>query len=163
MLKYLKEIFTQDSADKPAIKKRNTPPKVTDDQKLQIATCALFIEVAKADDNFTDSERANIIKAMQQIFDLSKEYVKDLMQLSEESVEKSVSIWEFTDTINKNFNDIQKYQIIRNLWKIILLDDELNQYEDFFIRKISGNLMLSHKDFITAKSEVKRELGISGN
>ncbi len=163
MLKYLKDIFSQDNTAAHSLEKEKHGKKVNKDQKLQIATCALFIEVANADDNFTDDERQSIIKLMRELFELSEDCVKDLLELSEERVRKSVSLYEFTETINQNFHEKEKYEIIKNLWRLIFQDDNLHQYEDYYIRKISNNLMLSHKDFITAKSEVKNEMGISGD
>lgn len=163
MLKYLKDIFSQDNTTASTPNEEKPGKQVDQNQKLQIATCALFIEVANADDNFTDDERKSIIKVMQDIFDLTKECVEDLIELSEERVKKSVSLYEFTETINQNFNEKDKYQIIKNLWRLIFQDDNLHQYEDYYIRKISSNLMLSHRDFVTAKSEVKEEMGISGD
>ena len=90
MIKHLKQIF-KSSAD--AL--QNKKSEVNDEKKLQIATCALLIEMAKADSEFTDDERKKIIGVMKKTFNPEKEYIYELIELSEESVKKSISIYEF--------------------------------------------------------------------
>ena len=51
--------------------------------------------MAKADSEFTDDERKKIIGVMKKTFNPEKEYIYELIELSEESVKKSISIYEF--------------------------------------------------------------------
>ncbi len=140
-----------------AIVEDNKEP-VDNDKKNQIATCALFIEVANADDDFAKEEKGLIIKLMKQIFNLENDEVNELIKLSEKQIKDSVSLYEFTDTINKNFSSEEKYQILLNLWRLIFVDEKFHAYEDYLIRKIVNNLNLSHKEMIAAKLSVKEEL-----
>ena len=129
-------------------------------KRVQIATCALFIEVANSDDEFSDDERELIFDLMKNEYDLSEEEIHELMELSHEQIAESVSLYEFTDIINKNFNPAEKYAVLKNLWRLILVDGKLDKHEEYFVRKISNNLNLEHKDLIAAKMEVKKEIGI---
>lgn len=140
-----------------AIVEDNNEP-VDNDKKNHIATCALFTEVANADDDFAKEEKGLIIKLMKQIFNLENDEVNELIKLSEKQIKDSVSLYEFTDTINKNFSSEEKYQILLNLWRLIFVDEKFHAYEDYLIRKIVNNLNLSHKEMIAAKLSVKEEL-----
>ncbi len=156
MLKFLKKIITP--YDTPDPSGRISFNKVSDEKKLQIATCALFLEVANADDEFSVEEREKIIIIMKKTFNLTDEAVEDLIDLSKTHMEKSISIYEFTDIVNKNFSRDQKMEVLKHLWRLSYIDDFLHKYEDYFIRKISGNLHLTHADLISAKMEVKEEI-----
>lgn len=127
------------------------------DKKLQIATCALFVEMANADDKFDDDEKNLIITLMKSIFNLNDDEVKELLKLSEDEIKDSVSLYEFTEVVDAELNRDEKIEIIENLWRLILVDDKLHQYEDYFIRKIVANLHLSHSDMINAKIKIKKE------
>ena len=106
MIEYLKQIFSpQDELE-----------EIDEDKKSQIATCVLLIEMARADNEFTDNERKKIISVMQNTFQLEKEYVKELIELSEEEIKESISLYEFTATINQNFSKDEKFELTKNLW-----------------------------------------------
>lgn len=130
------------------------------ERKLQLATCALFLEVAHADDNFDPAEQDVIISIMIKMFVLNEAEVNELMKQSNEIIRESVSLYEFTDVINAHFNKEEKYEIIKNLWRLILADEKIHKYEEHFVRTISNNFHLEHKDMIAAKLEVKEELGL---
>ena len=151
MKNLLKMIFGGDENEENVSKQDN-------EKQLQIATCALFLELAYADDEFAPEEKNLIIDVMKKSFKLSDEEVNELIKLAEEQINKSVSIYEFTNIINEKFSYDQKYTIVENLWKLIFVDKNFHAYEDYFIRKIVNNLHLSHKDMIAAKLKVRHEL-----
>jgi len=152
MIKYLKELFSL-----PSEKESAEGLKVNEEKKLQVATCALLVEMAKADSEFTDDERKKIISVMKKTFNLDKEYVDELIELSEESIKKSVSVYEFTTTINENLSRDEKFELLKNLWRLIYVDETLNMHEDHLIKKIGNTLNMEHRDVIAAKLIVKEE------
>lgn len=155
MFDQLKKLFIGDiQPEKPAEKIE----PLSEDRKLQIATCALFLEMAKSDDNFTDRELSEIIEIMQKTFNMGKEYVKELIELAESRLKKSVSMYEFTGIINNHFSNDQKFELVKNLWRLIYTDQKLDKYEDQLIRKLGTMLLLEHKDIIAAKLMVKEEM-----
>lgn len=130
------------------------------ERKIQLATCALFLEVAHADDNFDPAEQDILISIMTKMFDLNEAEVDELIKQSNEIIRESVSLYEFTDVINEHFDKDERYEIIKNLWRLILADEKINKYEEHFVRTISNNFHLEHKDMIAAKLEIKEELGL---
>lgn len=128
--------------------------------KLEVATCALFIELAKADGNFTNEERDFIISTMKECFKLNESEVEAMIELAEQKVEKSISIYEFTTELNELLNQSEKESVIKNLWRLIFMDKKLNTYEDSLIKKIASTLNLEHKTIIELKLQVKKELNI---
>jgi len=154
MINFLKDlIYKEERAEKSPSDYSNSTKRV------QIATCALFIEVANSDDEFSDDEKKLIFDLMKNQYHLSEEEMYELMDLSHEQIQESVSLYEFTEIINKNFDSTEKYSVLKNLWRLILIDGKLDKHEEYFVRKISNNLHLEHKDLIAAKMEVKKEMG----
>ena len=97
---------------------------------------------------------------MKETFELNEKYVLDLLELSREHVNKSVSVYEFTEIVNSNFSFGEKFELVKNLWRLIYADEKLNSYEEYFVKKVSRNLHLHHQEMISAKLEVKKELGL---
>jgi uncharacterized tellurite resistance protein B-like protein len=157
MIKFFKDILSQkDNSDVVDESRSDEANKVT---KLQIATCALFLEAAKSDDEFLDIEKTNIINVMKNIFRLDNQSINHLMKLAEHKQQESISLYEYTDIINYNFTKAEKYEVLKYLWRLILIDENLDSYEAQFMRKITGNLKMNHSDMIASKMEVKAELG----
>lgn len=148
-----KILFGDNSVSKTDEKKA----AVSDTKKLQIATCAIFLEMAKSDDNFTSEEMSEIVSIMQKTFNLEKEYVNELIDITESRLVKSISIYEFTGIINDNFSTDEKFELLKNLWRLIYTDKKLDKYEDQLVKKIGKMLLLEHKDVIAAKLMVKEE------
>ncbi len=153
MFDFLKSLITGQHDDEIST-------SLNEEKRMQIATCALFLEIANADDEFSIEEKEFIKSTMKKIFNLDDKTVSELLALSLKQTEKSVSIYEFTDIINHNFDQNSKYEILKNLWRLVFADGKLDQYEEYFMRKISGNLHMEHSDMIAAKMEVKKELKI---
>ena len=158
MLNYLKKILYEPQSDNKNSYEERTHNVLNENKTLQVATCTLFIEMAKADDNFTDEERDKIISIMQSTFDLDKECVDDLIELAEQRLKTDDSIYDFTNIINKNFTNEQKFELLKNLWRLIYIDDKLDSYEDHLIKKIGGLINMGHEDIIGTKLLVKEEM-----
>jgi uncharacterized tellurite resistance protein B-like protein len=158
MFENLKKIFnsTQNSVtDETA--KSDSP---AENRKVEIAACALFIEMAKADGEFSEEERKFIVSEMENTFKIDKDCVKELMMLAEERIKESVSLYEFTGVINNTFSQSEKLELIESLWKLIYKDEKLNAYEDQLIKRIAATINVEHKQIINAKLLVKEQLGL---
>lgn len=157
MFEYLRKIISPDNDFTGSVTSNH---KTERDKKIEIAACALFIEMAQVDGEFTDDERKFILSEMKKTFDLDEECANNLMDLAEKKVKESVSVYEFTTIINTTFSNDEKLDLIQNLWKLIYRDNKLSAYEDQLIKRIAGNLNIEHKDIISAKLLVKEQLGL---
>ncbi|HEX7357303.1 MAG TPA: TerB family tellurite resistance protein [Ignavibacteriaceae bacterium] len=158
MFEYLRKIFSDltPSSENTAADSTN----INKNKKVEIAACALFIEMAKADGEFTDDERDFVISEMKNTFNLGEEYVNELISLAEERVKQSVSLYEFTGVINTTFTQEEKLELIESLWRLIYKDKKLSEYEDHLMKRIAGTLNVEHKQIINAKLWVKQQLGL---
>ena len=125
-------------------------------QRALIATCLLMLEMAYADNEFSNAEEAQILGLLIEQFDLSMEAAKAIISLSESERKRSLDLWQFTNLINKNFSYEEKIHVIEILWQIIYVDGHLEMHEEYLIRKLSNLLNMKHKDLIQAKLNARQ-------
>lgn len=123
---------------------------------IRVATCALLLEMANIDGEFSESERGNIINILKRDFNLSDEYAEELIKASNEELAGSVDLWRFTNLINRNYSMEEKIRIIQMVWKIAYTDGKLDKYEDYLIHKLARLLHLTHRQLIESKLKVVR-------
>ncbi len=125
-------------------------------EETQIAACALFLEMARADGEFSDEERSRILATLKNDYELSTADADALLKATDQELEQSIDLWQFTKRINQSHSHEQKLGIIHMLWKIVYVDGTLDQHERYLVHKLSKLLRLSHQELIDAKLRVIR-------
>lgn len=127
---------------------------VTKEKRLQIAACALMIEMANIDDEFSEEELGRIVAVLKKEFNLQEEMAHELIGLSRQELGDSVDLWQFTSLINENFSPSEKIRLMELVWKVVYADGHLDQHEDYLVKKIAHLLNLRHGEMIDAKLKV---------
>ncbi len=123
-------------------------------ERVQIAVCALLLEIAEIDGQFSESEKKKILDILQNHYGLNPDYARELTHLAEKEKEESLDLWQFTNLINENFTEEEKFDLVRTLWQVVYTDGALDKYEDYLIHKLGNLLNLTHRELIKAKLEV---------
>jgi len=121
---------------------------------IRIATCALFLEMAKIDGEFSDKEREKILGVLKQEFDLSEKVAAELTEAADKERQDSIDLWKFTNLINKNYSEDEKIRVVEFLWKLVYADGKLDKHEDYLIHKLATLLEIRHDQLIDAKMRV---------
>tara|TARA_B100001248_G_scaffold248822_1_gene221452 strand:- start:1001 stop:1390 length:390 start_codon:yes stop_codon:yes gene_type:complete len=108
-----------------------------------IGISALLVHAAKIDENYSEHEK-NLIK------DFIKSYLKEAdmsetLREAEEIEKNSNQLLNFTNIIKENSLDIKK-DIIEHLWKVIISDNSVDQYESNLMRRICGLIYFPDKE-----------------
>ncbi len=122
---------------------------------LRLAACALLLELAYADDEFTGGERDHLKGAVRRQFGLDEEQAGQLIQLAEEQRDRAVDLWSFTNLIAENYSLGQKMVLAEAMWGLVFSDGELASREDYLMRKISGLLRLEPGYLAEARKRVE--------
>jgi uncharacterized tellurite resistance protein B-like protein len=130
-------------------------PEQDEFEQIQIATCIILLEVAKADDEFSSIEKTTLTAILKRKFELSDEAAEGLMEIANRKREKSTDLWEFTNLVNKNYSKEKKKKVVEAAWQIIYSDEKLDKYEDHLIHKLTKLLQLDHDELIEAKLKIK--------
>ena len=136
-------------------------PDDTSEEKLQLATVVLFLEMMFMDDKVEPKEQEIILSLIQQNFSLTAEQATSLIELAEQQRKQATDYFQFTSLINKEYSLEQKVRLIESLWKIAFIDGVLDMNEEYLVRKIADLLHVPHTDFIMAKNRVEPDRDIS--
>jgi len=145
-LKYYLDNFLQESQDND----------ISSKSKIELAAAVLMIEISLADENIEDEEYKTIKNILFDQFDLDRTQIDELISLAEDEVDHSVSLHEFSETINNELSAKEKVNIIENLWFVAYADAYLHKYEEYYIRKIADLLHVSHSDYIKTKLKAEK-------
>lgn len=123
-----------------------TPPAETEasggGKDIRLAACALLLELANADDEFTDDERQHLESAVRRQFGLDEEEAAKLLDLAQQEREEAVDLWQFTNLIAENYSTGQKMVLAEIMWGLVYSDGDLASKEDYLMRKICNLLRL---------------------
>jgi|TARA_B100001057_G_scaffold408913_1_gene423336 uncharacterized tellurite resistance protein B-like protein len=105
------------------------------DKESIIGISALLVHAANIDEIYSEHEK-NLIK------DFIKSYIKDedtdqILKKAEEIENNSNQLLNYTNIIKKNSMNVKK-DIIEHLWKVIISDQSIDQYESNLMRRICG-------------------------
>ena len=148
VIELVKKFFSKESTSPSAGSNKGTT------RDVRVAACALFLEMAHIDGEFSDSEKDNIIQTLKKDYDLSEEAVLELLKAADEQLKGSVDLWQFTNLINQNYSLEEKLGVIEMIWRLAYADGTLDKHEDYLLHKMANLLRLTHKQLIDAKLKV---------
>ena len=148
MLDVVKRFFGKAATEVSKDANQNT------EHDIRVATCALFVEIARIDEKFTAAEMETILSILKQKYGLSQDHADALIAEAERELEKSVDLWQFTKLINENYSNEEKIKIIEIFWQIVYVDGKMDQHEHYLMNKLQNLLRLTHDQLITAKLKV---------
>ena len=133
MLDRLRSLFAKHSAT-PA-----TPPTQNDDpnRALKVAACALLLEMAYADDEFSADERQRIEEIVARHFALSAETMRELLEAADRERRESTDLFQLTSVITRNYDEGQRLLLSELLWRVVYADGVLSEHEDYLTQKLA--------------------------
>lgn len=109
---------------------------------LQVAACALLLELAHADGDFSAAERAHLESALGRHFALDANATRELIAVAAEERRRSIDHFQFTRSINQAYDLGQKMVLAEVMWGVILADGTLQDREAQMVRKLAHLLDL---------------------
>jgi len=107
---------------------------------VQLAACALLLELAHADGEFSERERDHIEGALRRHFGLDDELATELLALAEAERTQSIDHFQFTRLIAEQYDVGQRMVLAEVMWGVILADGQIADHEGYLIRKL-GRLL----------------------
>ena len=122
-----------------------------------VAACAILIEIAKIDGEFSGEEISTILFFLQNEHNLAQDEAEEILSEAEQELKHSIDLWKFTNAINKNYSKEDKLRLLEFIWEIIYSDDKLDKHEDNLVHKLSRLLNIPHSQMIDIKVKVKQQ------
>ena len=113
------------------------------DKESVIGISALLVHAASIDEIYSDHEK-DLIKDFIKSY-LKNEDANEILKKAEEIEDNSNQLLNYTNIIKENSIEIKK-DIIEHLWKVIISDNTVDQYESNLMRRICGLIYLPDKE-----------------
>ena len=113
------------------------------DKDSIIGISALLVHAANIDEIYSDHEKdlvKNFIKSY-----LKNENTDEILKKAENLENNSNQLLKYTNIIKQNSLDVKK-DIIEHLWKVIISDNSIDQYESNLMRRICGLIYFPDKE-----------------
>ena len=120
------------------------------DKESVIGISALLVHAANIDEIYSDHEK-NLIKSFITSY-LKNEDANTILKKAEEIENNSNQLLSFTKIIKENPMDTKK-EILEHLWKIVISDKTIDQFESNLLRRICGLIYVPDK--ISAEIKLK--------
>jgi len=113
------------------------------DKESVIGITALLVHAANIDENYSDHEK-QLVKEFIKSY-LKEENSDEILKKAEEIEKNSNQLLNYTNIIKQNSLEIKK-DIIEHLWKVLISDNTVDQYESNLMRRICGLIYFSDKE-----------------
>ena len=120
-----------------------SPEEEVGEQDVRLAACALLIEIAYADEEFTEDEEQHLVSAMRRQYGLEEEEADQLLELADQARASAVDLWQFTKLIKQNYSLGQKMVLVEVMWGLVYADGQLSSHEESLIRRVCHLLDLA--------------------
>ena len=151
MLDAIRSLFSSKSAD---AKPRDA---ASDVDPVHLAACALLLEVAYADGEFSPEERAHLEQVLERHFALPAESGQRLIELAEKERGGSIDHFQFTRVLNERYDVGQKMVLAEVMWGHVVADRQIAEHEHYLTRKIANLLELEPGYLSAAKARAAGE------
>ena len=108
-----------------------------------IGISALLVHAARIDEIYSEHEK-DLVKSFIKSY-LEDDDINETLKKAEEIENNSNQLLNFTNIIKQNSMDIKK-DIVEHLWKVIISDNTVDQYESNLMRRICGLIYFSDKE-----------------
>ena len=119
---------------------------------VHVAACALLLEIAWADGEFSSAERSHLESVLGRHFGLDAEGGQRLLEIAEQERRRSVDHFSFTSVLGRTYDVGQKTVLAEVMWGMVLADGQIADHEQYLTRKISNLLDLPPAYLSAAKA-----------
>ena len=120
-----------------------SPEEEVGEPDVRLAACALLIEIAHADDEFTEDESQHLVSAIRRQYGLDDGEAEQLLEVAERARVDAVDLWQFTKLIKQNYSLGQKMVLVEVMWGLVYSDGELSSQEESLMRRVCHLLDLA--------------------
>ena len=124
------------------------------DKESVIGISALLVHAANIDEIYSDHEK-DLVKSFIKSY-LKGENSNEILKKAEDIEKNSNQLLSYTNIIKQNSMDIKK-DIIEHLWRVIISDKTVDQYESNLMRRICGLIYFPDKECAEIKLKLMEQ------
>ena len=146
MLNRLKTLI---ATDRPAPK----APEPAD--RLHVAAAALLVRAAQIDGHVDAHEQQLLQHLVGPYFGLNDDEAAALLTQATTAIDAANDLFQFTQQINANFGPEHKTMLVELLWRVVLADGVVDDYEANLIRRVAGLVHVSDAEAGAARKRAE--------
>lgn len=127
------------------------------ERKIQLATAALLVEIMRADASVDIVEEQRVEALLREHTGLENEALMELLTEADTAVDEAVSLVDFSRVLVEFLSTEERGEVVDMLWRVAYADGRIDRYEDYYVRKLSDLLYVSHARFIQGKLRASDE------
>lgn len=132
--------------DRPHDLMPRSPVDPTPDEEqrhsLHVAACALLLELAKADDDFSEVERSHIEAVVRRHLGLDAETASALIELAEHERQAAADVEQFAALVRESYDEGQRALLAEIMWGVVSADGRIGHSEGRILGRIASLLEL---------------------
>ncbi len=145
MLDMLKQLFEGDRQ-----------PSTPSAEAIPVAVATLLGEAALSDGTLVQEEERALARLVAQRFDLPEAEAKAIAAKGLANARASTDLWRTARLVNDSMSEAEKIDLIGDLWRIVLADGVVDDFEAALIRKLAGLLYIRDQDAGRARKQARR-------
>ena len=146
MLNRLKILIT---TDRPA------PEAPEPADRLHVAAAALLVRAAQIDGHVDAHEQQLLQHLVGPYFGLNDDEAAALLTQATAAIDTANDLFQFTQQINANFGPEHKTMLVELLWRVVLADGVVDDYEANLIRRVAGLIHVSDAEAGAARKRAE--------
>ena len=152
MLDALRKLLGTNPQDAARTGSPAATPRVDD---VRLAACALLVELANVDGEFSALERQRILDILQRHFGVDGAGAEALVAEAAAASRHSVDDFVFTRQVVRDYDLAQRMVLAELMWQVVLADGTVAGDESYLMRKLANLLQLESAFLAEARKRIE--------
>jgi uncharacterized tellurite resistance protein B-like protein len=126
---------------------------------VRVAACAILLELANVDGEFSDTERQRILDILQRHFGVDADGAAALMAEAASASKDAVDDFVFTRQVVRDYDLAQRMVLAELMWQVVLADGSIDGQESYLMRKLANLLQLEPAFLSEARKRTEDSAG----
>ena len=123
--------------------------------RLHVAAAALLIRAAQIDGEVDSHEQQLLQRLVGPYFGLDDAEAAALLDQAGAAIDAANDLFQFTQQINASFAPEHKIMLVELLWRVVLADGVVDDYEANLIRRVAGLIHVSDAEAGAARKRAE--------
>ncbi|MDH3318314.1 MAG: TerB family tellurite resistance protein [Betaproteobacteria bacterium] len=124
---------------------------------LQVAVAALLHEASRADYAEGADEHTIARRALAELFGLPPQECIALLKEGRARAAQLTSFYAPVTVIKRDYSLEERIRLVEHLWRIVYADEQLDPYEDHYVRKIAHLLHVPNTQSMLARNRARAQ------
>ncbi|MCB1865617.1 MAG: TerB family tellurite resistance protein [Chromatiales bacterium] len=127
---------------------------------LALVVATLLVELARADDEFSRTERDSIVTMLARQFELDTGAARELLDAARRQADHATSLHPLTTRIHAEYTPERKRGVLDMLWDVAAADGVIDAHEEHLVRKIAELLYVPLGVFTQSRAAARARHGL---